>query len=72
LTVRKGTFSYIRDSKCAVKGRVKTLDEVYVIMWFDRISENTFYTDENRVAERVEKLNTILNNGYWYKTLTKN
>jgi hypothetical protein len=51
---------------------VKTVDEVYVIMWFDRISESTFYTDENKVAERVEKLNTILNNGYWYKTLTKN
>lgn len=50
---------------------MKLLDNVYVIMWFGEISESTFYTDENKVAERVEKLNTILNDGYWYKTLTK-
>ncbi|MBW3113542.1 hypothetical protein KYJ26_16935 [Bacillus sp. MCCB 382] len=47
------------------------MDEVYVIMWFNEISENTFYTDENEVAERVEKLNSILNDGYWYKKLEK-
>jgi hypothetical protein len=46
------------------------MDKVYVIMWFNDIFESTFYTDENKVAERVERLNKILNAGYWYKTLT--
>lgn len=46
-------------------------DKVYVLMWFNEISENTFYTNEDEVSERVEKLNKILNAGYWYKTLTK-
>lgn len=40
-------------------------------MWFDEIVEGTFYTDENEISKRVERLNTILNAGYWYKTLTK-
>jgi hypothetical protein len=40
-------------------------------MWFGEISESTFYTDENEVSERVKRLNSILNDGYWYKTLTK-
>jgi hypothetical protein len=50
---------------------VTVLDKVYVIMWFNDMIENTFYTDENKVSERVERLNTIFNDGYWYKTLTK-
>ena len=48
------------------------MDKVYVLMWFNEIAESTFYTDEKKVAERVERLNTILNDGYWYKTLIKN
>lgn len=40
-------------------------------MWFNEIAESTFYTNEKKVSERVRKLNTILNSGYWYKTLTK-
>jgi hypothetical protein len=47
------------------------VDKVYVLMWFNEIAESTFYTDENKVSERVERLNTTLNAGYWYKTLTK-
>jgi hypothetical protein len=46
------------------------MDKVYVIMWFNDIAESTFYSDENKVAERVERLNKILNAEYWYKTLT--
>jgi hypothetical protein len=46
-------------------------DKVYVIMWFKDIAEDTFYIDENKVSERVERLNKILNGGYWYKTLNK-
>ncbi len=44
---------------------------MYVIMWFNEIAESTFYIDEKKVSERVERLNKILNTGYWYKTLTK-
>jgi hypothetical protein len=50
---------------------VKVLDKVFVIMWFGEIAESTFYTDEIKVSERVERLNKTLNDGYWYKTLTK-
>jgi hypothetical protein len=41
-------------------------------MFIQRIFEDTFYTDENKVAKRVEALNVAVNsNGYWYKTLSK-
>lgn len=48
------------------------LKEVYVIMFIQRIFENVFYTDKNRIADRVEALNVLTDsNNYWYQTLIK-
>jgi hypothetical protein len=39
-------------------------------MFIQRIMENVFYTDEQKVAERVERLNVATNSSnYWYQTL---
>lgn len=45
--------------------------KVYVIMFESDIMESVFYTDENKVSERVEQLRKSFGDKYWYKTLQK-
>lgn len=47
------------------------MDKVYLIMFDSEIFESDFYTDENKVSERVEQLRKSFGDKYWYKTLQK-
>ncbi len=41
-------------------------------MFKERIMENVYYIDEKKVAERVERLNSVTDSdNYWYLTLDK-
>lgn len=44
--------------------------KIFVMMFLDKIVDDTYYTDEVKISKRVEGLNEIVGaNKYWYKTL---
>jgi hypothetical protein len=48
------------------------MDKIFVIMCLNDIIDDTFYTDEDKVIDRVNHFNKITRTGsYWYKTLLK-
>lgn len=54
------------------KAMPNTLEEVYVIMYLSEVFESGYYTNEEKVSERVESLNdTTKSERFWYKRLFK-
>lgn len=54
------------------KSASRNLEEVYVIMYLSEVFESGYYTNEEKVSERVEWLNeTATSERFWYKRLFK-
>lgn len=48
------------------------IEEVFVIMYLSEVFESGYYTNEEKVSERVEGLNeTTKSERFWYKRLFK-